>query len=126
MSDLPFTVTRANGVALVGIRALTEFDHARIQQMYGELRPLVNGGTRGVVLDLDNVHFLSTQMVGAMLTLRREAEQAGVEVVLGRLRPELGRVFRIRQLDKLFSLFDTCEEAVRHFADKPSDETSAA
>jgi anti-anti-sigma factor len=87
---------------------------------------LVAADTRGVVLDLSNVRFLSTPIVSAMLMLRREAENAGIEVVLGQLRPELDRVFRIRRLDRLFSRFDSCESAIQHFKGLPADETSAA
>jgi anti-anti-sigma regulatory factor len=115
----PLTVEKANGVALVAIHERREFDQATLQQMHDQLRALADKGTHGVVLDLANISALPPPMVTAMITLRRAAEQAGLELVVGRMHPDFDRIFRVRQLDKLFRCFDSCEAASGHLNSQP-------
>jgi len=106
----------ADGVTLVGFRDASILDMNTIQRVSRELYRLVEAGDRpSVVLDFSGVRFLSSQALGVLLTLRRKADAASVRVVLVGLRPELARVFRIANLDKLFVFFDTREAAIAHF-----------
>lgn len=102
----------ADGVTVVSFRDATMLDATVIQGIARELYEVVEGGGADkVVLDFDNVRFLSSQTLGVMLTLRRKAEKAGVSTAVARVRPELVRVFEITNLSTLFGFFDSVEDA---------------
>ena len=122
----PLTVEKANGVALVALHERREFDPTILQQMHAQLSALAANGTHGVVLNLANTPTLAPPTVNAMITLRRAAELAGLELVLGPMRPEVDRVFRVRQLDKLFRCFSSCEAASGHLNGQPPEATGTA
>ena len=105
----------SEGATLVSFRDASILDATTTQKVGKELYDLVEGGVHHkVVLDFDNVRFLSSQTLGVLLTLRRKADKANVKVVLSRIRTELLRVFEITNLDKLFAFFDNIEDAVAH------------
>jgi anti-sigma B factor antagonist len=114
MSDQPSSlkVQQDEGVTTVGFRDASILDVLTIQKIGNELYNIVEtDGAKKVLLDFGDVRFLSSQALGVLLTLRRKADKAGAKVVLARIRPELARVFKITNLDRLFEFFDTTEKA---------------
>lgn len=110
-------ITESEGVTLVAFRDASILDAATTQRVGRELYELIeSGGHSTVVLDFVKVRFLSSQTLGVLLTLRRKADKAKVQVALARIRPELHRVFEITNLNKLFGFFDTTEDAVANLS----------
>lgn len=105
-------IDEQDGLSIVSFRDAAILDVVTIQKIGRELYELIeNDGRRKVLLDFVDVRFLSSQALGVLLTLRRKADKAGSKVVLARVRPELARVFKITNLDKLFQFFDDVEKA---------------
>lgn len=101
-------------VTTVGFRDASILDVLTIQRIGRDLYDVVErDGRLKVVLDFSEVRFLSSQALGVLLTLRRKADKAGAKVVLAAIRPELVKVFKITNLDKLFEFVDSCENAVQ-------------
>jgi anti-sigma B factor antagonist len=116
MSDSTLRLDDVSGVTLVTFRDNSILDVAAIQRIGRELYELVEGANdRRLILNFQNVRFLSSQALGVLLTLRRKAERTNAQIVLAELRPELARVFRITNLDRMFRFFDTKADACRHF-----------
>jgi anti-sigma B factor antagonist len=114
MSEQPSSlkILEAEGVTTVGFRDASILDVLTIQKIGNELYNIVeNDGAKKVLLDFGDVRFLSSQALGVLLTLRRKADKAGAKVVLARIRPELARVFKITNLDRLFEFYDSTEKA---------------
>lgn len=123
MAESSLSIVDQSGVHVVGFRDNSILDVLTIQKIGRELYELVEkDGKLKVVLDFDNVRFLSSQALGVLLTLKRKADKAGASVVLARLRPELARVFKITNLDKMFKFFDTQDAALAHFGVQPAGE----
>jgi anti-anti-sigma factor len=123
MTESTLVVQEQGGVAVVGFRDNAILDMIAIRQIGEELGALLESAGRArVVLDFGNVRFLSSQALGMLLTLRRKADAAGAQVVLSQLRPELFRVFKITNLDKMFAFFDDNAQALAHFGVKPDTE----
>lgn len=114
MSEQPSSlkIQEAEGVTTVGFRDASILDVLTIQKIGNELYNIVeNDGAKKVLLDFGDVRFLSSQALGVLLTLRRKADKVGAKVVLARIRPELARVFKITNLDRLFEFYDSTEKA---------------
>jgi anti-sigma B factor antagonist len=70
-----------------------------------------------LILDFAQVQFLSSQVVGLLLTLHKriaaaKSADAGAELVLCGLRPELRELLKITKLDRLLTIKPTRKEAV--------------
>lgn len=102
-----------DGVTVVMFQTSTILDIVTIQRIARELYAIVDRPDASkVVLDFSDVQFLSSQALGVLLTLRRKADKAGTKVALASVRPEMAKVFRITNLDKLFAFHPDCAAAV--------------
>jgi anti-sigma B factor antagonist len=105
------------GVTRVGFREASILDVLTIQKIGQELYSLIDErGKKRVLLDFGYVRFLSSQALGVLVTLRRKADKAGAKVALAAIRPELLKVFKITNLDKMFTFYPTVEEALEQMA----------
>lgn len=110
-------VSEADGITTVGFRDASILDVLTIQKIGKELYDVVEtNGKKKVILDFGDVRFLSSQALGVLLTLRRKADKAGAKIVLARIRPELARVFKITNLDKLFDFHDDLAKATEQLS----------
>jgi len=71
----------------------------RIQQFLEENRP------SRLIFDFEAVKFFSSQLLGLLLDVRTKLKKYGGEAVISAINPQLYRVFRITNLDKVFTFF---------------------
>lgn len=108
--------TTPEGVTVASFRGASILDALTIQQIGRELYDLVEGrGIKKLVLDFAEVRFLSSQALGVLLTLRKKADKASSQIALAGIRPELRRVFKITNLDRLFGFFEDRGKALASF-----------
>ena len=67
---------------------------------------------RKVVFDFEQVRFFSSQVLGILLDVRARLKEYEGEVVVSGVNPQLYRVFKITNLDKIFRFFGDKESAV--------------
>jgi len=65
-----------------------------------------------VVFDFEGVKFFSSQLLGMLLDIRAELETYNGEVVISAINPQLHRVFRITNLDRVFRFFPDKQSAI--------------
>jgi anti-anti-sigma factor len=65
-----------------------------------------------VVLDLTDLTFVSSLVLGALVGLRRELARFGGRVTMAGARPAVSEVLESARLDTLFVSYTTVEEAV--------------
>jgi anti-sigma B factor antagonist len=70
------------------------------------------GGEVHLIVDLDDVDFIESTGLGALVCGRRRAEAVNGSLSLVCVEDQLLRVFRVTGLDKVFPIFDTVEAAV--------------
>ncbi len=66
-----------------------------------------------VIFDLGAVKFFSSQVLGLLLDVRAKLKESKGEVLISGINPQLYRVFKITNLDKLFRFFPDKEAAVK-------------
>ena len=96
-------------VALVG-----EHDAYSAGRLEGELGVLLDEGRR-VVVDLRDTEFIDSTMLAALLTARREAEQAslGFTIVLPpRNYTQVNQLLDLTGLGSTFAIYDTLDAAL--------------
>lgn len=68
-----------------------------------------------VLLDFQDVRFMSSSLLGLLLPLMRSLGQRGGQMKLCSLAPSLREVFAVSKLDRLFALYDDQESALKAF-----------
>jgi anti-anti-sigma factor len=104
-----------NGLVMMPIQDITlvDFEHARIldapviEAIGRELYALVDKNARKkIILDFTKVAFLSSQMLGVIITLHKKAAAIQGKVVLCGLRPDLKKVFTMMKMEKLMPIVE--------------------
>jgi anti-anti-sigma factor len=66
------------------------------------------------VLDLSNLAYAGSSLLGLLVNLRQRIKQANGRLVLSGLSASLLQIFRTCSLEKLFMIRRSTEEAVKH------------
>jgi len=117
MSVTPrLVIQQIKDVTVVSFNDPSILDAAHIEQIGDELYHLIDDlDRRKLVLDFDQVQFLSSQTLGVLVMLRRKADKAKSKVVIAGLKPELYKIFKITRLESLFTFFPDEEQALNSF-----------
>jgi anti-sigma B factor antagonist len=109
-------VTNTNDVAIVSFNDKKILDEASIQELGAELFGLVEqqaGG--GILLNFDNVEFLSSAALGKLITLDRKVKASKGKLKMCNIRPEIFEVFQITKLNKVFDIRKDAGDALKAF-----------
>jgi len=68
---------------------------------------------RKMIFDFERVKFFSSQVLGLLLDIRATLETYNGEVMISAINPQLHRVFKITNLDKIFRFFPDKESAFK-------------
>ncbi len=103
-------------VTVVNFSDSSILDTAQVQQIGDQLNELIdNRAIRKLILDFSKVKFLSSSALGVLITLRNKSNEIKGKVVLCSLRPDLRKIFKITNLDKLFDFHENEERALNSF-----------
>ena len=101
-------------VGVVAFKSPSITDVQGIADATDEIREFVGAEhPRTVVFDFEQVKFFSSQVLGLLLDIRARIADYGGKVVISAINPQLHRVFRITNLDKVFGFFPDKESAVK-------------
>lgn len=110
------TIQSINAVALVTFQDQSILDPLQVQDIGDKLRHMVEDEDRQrVILDFHKVKILSSQMLGVLIGLLKRIRGVDGRIVICGMKPELHKVFRITNLDKLFTFYDSEGQALRSF-----------
>ncbi|MEK6250032.1 MAG: STAS domain-containing protein [Planctomycetales bacterium] len=109
------------GVSDVGDVTVVQFndrkilDESNIQDMGQEMFSLVEEKRAKILLNFNNVEFLSSAALGKLITMDKKVKKAGGKLKLSNIRPEIYEVFAITRLNKLFDIHDDESDALATF-----------
>ncbi len=66
-----------------------------------------------LIFDFGSVKFFSSQVLGLLLDMRAKLVTNNGEVMISAINPQLHRVFKITNLDKVFRFFPDKESAIQ-------------
>ncbi len=109
-------VTR-QGVTVVSFNEASIYSVSDIDQVNEELRRFVTRDKpKKMIVDFSGVKFISSQMLGLLVDLWRKMTEYGGVVLISGIVPQLNRVFKITNLDKIFDFYPDAESALNALA----------
>jgi len=107
-------ITSEDNVTVVSFNATSISDVEGITSAGEKIREFIeNHRLSGLVFDFSGVKFLCSQVLGLLLDVRARLQAHQAEVVISAINPQLHRVFKITNLDKIFRFFPDRKTAVK-------------
>lgn len=73
----------------------------------------------GLLMDLTALKFITSAGISVLLNVRKKAQDGGKRVGLYRMQPQVYKVLKIAQMDKVLALFEEEEDALQTFWPQP-------
>jgi len=109
-------VSKEGDVTIVKFLDRKILDETGVQELGAELFRLVEHDNRKqILLNFDNVEFLSSAALGKLITLDRKTKAARGRLKMSNIRPEILEVLQITKLNKVFDIRADQAEAVAAF-----------
>ena len=116
MTESQLVVQNIGGVVVANFTDASILDAQAIESIGQQLYELVDEkAQRKILLDFSRVRFLSSSMLGVLISLQKKAQAIKGQVAICSLIPDLKKPFKITHLDKLFKFYDDEEEALNSF-----------
>ncbi|UCE98576.1 MAG: STAS domain-containing protein [Planctomycetota bacterium] len=106
--------TREGKVTLVVFKAASISNVDEIAAICNKIKEFIEESRPNkMVVDFQKVKFFSSQVLAVLLDIRAKLKAYDGEVVISAINPQLHRIFKITNLDKLFKFFPDRESAIR-------------
>ena len=107
-------ITSQDCVAVVRFNAASISDVEEVAAASSQIRNFIDQNRPNeLVFDFEGVKFFSSQVLGLLLDIRAKLQSRNGKVVISAINPQLHRVFKITNLDKIFAFFPNRESAVK-------------
>lgn len=106
-------------IVIVYFQDVRIIDESRISALGRELNDLANQTTvKKIVLNFQNVSFMSSAMIGKLVHFAKSCKTAGVDLRLCDINENVGQVFSLMKLDKVFKIDSDESASVKAFSKK--------
>jgi anti-sigma B factor antagonist len=110
-------IATEGNTAVASFKSSCVSDVAEITNASAQLRQYIDANRpKQMVFDFDGVKFFSSQVLGLLLEARARLESQRGQVAITSLSPQLERVFRITNLDKIFTFYPDRAAALEQLA----------
>jgi len=107
-------ITSERSVAVVAFKGTSLSDVKGIAGAARQIQDFIEvNHPKKIVFDFEHVKFFSSQVLGLLAKVRAKLQTYNGVVVISAINPQLHRVFRITNLDKIFRFFPDKESAVK-------------
>lgn len=114
MAEIDMEITTEANATVVAFKSASMSDVDGIAAAAWRIRNFAESERpQTLIFDFEAVKFFSSQVLGLLLDVRKKLEESGGQVVVSGINPQLHRVFKITNLDKVFQFFPNRQEAIR-------------
>jgi len=118
-------ITSEGNVAIVTFKATNVCDVDAIATIAGQIREFISKSRPiCLIFDFGVVKFFSSQVLGLLLDIRSKLHAHGGRMVISGINPQLHRVFKITNLDKIFTFFPDRQSALTSVSQAQSNGSS--
>ena len=111
--EIGLKITIEASTAIVAFKSASICDVDGITGASNQIKEFIDKNKpKRLVFDFEGVKFFSSQVLGLLLDIRAKMGTYNGEVVISAINPQLHRVFRITNLDKVFKFFPDKKNAL--------------
>lgn len=104
MPPTGLVISQIQGVTIANFRDASILDGVAVEAIGKELYALVEQqAQRKIVLDFTPVRFLSSSMIGVLLSLYKKSAAIKGKVIICGMRPDLMKVFKVMKLENVLN-----------------------
>ena len=92
-----------------------------VGDFHDKIKSLVNDGFKKVVVDLGNVRWFGSAMLGVLVASLTTLKNAEGDLRLANVAKRVNSIFAATQLASLFSTYESVDRAVSSYLIKPSE-----
>lgn len=116
MTESHLVVQNIGGVVVANFTESSVLDAKDIEAIEQQLYELVDDqAQRKILLDFSHVRFLSSSLLGVLISLQKKSQAIKGQVVICGLRADLKKPFEITHLDKLFRFHKDEQAGLKSF-----------
>ena len=112
--ELGIEVTNESGTAVVFFKSASISEVDMITAASNQIKAFIDENKPDkMIFDFESVKFFSSRVLGLLLDIRAKLKPNDGEVVISAINPQLHRVFKITNLDKVFRFFPDKQSAIQ-------------
>jgi anti-sigma B factor antagonist len=112
--EIGLEITVEDNVAIVVFKSASLCDVDGIANATERIKKFIDENKpKRLIFDFEGVKFFSSQVLGLLLDIRAGLSKYNGEVVISAINPQLYRVFKITNLDKVFQFFPDRQSALK-------------
>jgi len=112
--EIALEITEETDTAIVAFKSPSMSDVDGLANASDEIKQFIDKKQpRRLLFDFEGVKFFSSQVLGLLLDIRARLLKHNGKVVISAINPQLHRVFKITNLDKVFEFFPDRESAIK-------------
>jgi len=109
-----FSTDKINDIDVIRL-SFNEINLEEREQLKKDLVSVLAAGTQKFIIDFSKVGFLSSLVIATIVFFAKEVRNKGGDVKLCFLSKEARSVFEVTQLNKIFELYNTDQDAAASF-----------
>jgi len=112
--ELKADIKKEKGVVVLSIKD-KELSHNNSASLKEKIFLEIADGNSKMVLDLKKVQEMDSSGLGALLFGKRQASNAGGNIVLVSVSPAVQSLLRIAQLNRVFETYESVKDAIKSY-----------
>ena len=105
---------RTEGIAVLFIRE-DRLDANNSEELKAELRRLFESGTKDLVVDMKEIHFIDSSGLGALVSGYKNASILHGSLKLANLQAQVKSMFELTRLHRVFDIFTSVDDALESY-----------
>lgn len=106
-------ITTHDSITIVTFNIPSISSVSDVESITAKLHPLVaNAGDMKMLVDFDGVKFFSSMVLGLLVDIWQRLKEKNGTLVISGINPQLSRVFKITNLDRLFKFYPDRQSAL--------------
>jgi anti-anti-sigma factor len=106
-----------NDVLIARFTVQKILDDVLIAEIGSELLELADQADGKMLLDFQDVAFMSSSMIGRIVMLNKKCKASKTDLKMCNIGPSVMGVFEITRLDKIFKIYDSVDDALSAFGE---------
>ena len=112
--EIDMEITMEANAAVVAFKSASITDVDGIALASKQIKEFIDENQPNMLIfDFEGVKFFSSQVLGLLLDIRTKLQPYNGKVIVSAINPQLHRVFKITNLDKIFRFFPDRESAIK-------------